>query len=194
MDASCHSYLVGHTKEPSLLDDRPQVPGIGLDFKPLRKQYVWKIKGRKTTKENSLRTDTFAPPPIPICMLAEVMCLIWYAHVIEHLAQTRSWWKWNGLRTRSWIHATHHPTAIHLCAKYGMTKSKDKKAVALTHSHIKNPIDLEVKGQRCIRIMNIFETSFGDRPKCQIWDANVKEVKRWTGICTDRQIPMYTPP
>ena len=44
-------------------------------------------------------------------------------------------WYW-GLRTRFWIHATHHPTAIHLCAKYGTTKSKDK---------IKNPIDLEVK-------------------------------------------------
>ena len=46
------------------------------------------------------------------------------------------------------MYVTHCPIVIHLCAKYGMTKPKDKKTVAQTHSHVKNPIkfDLEVKG------------------------------------------------
>ena len=60
--------------------------------------------------------------------------------------------------------------------KYG----KDKKAEAWKQSHVINPInltliDLEVKCQRRIRIMNVLDTSsHGDRPMCQILYANVK--------------------
>ena len=40
--------------------------------------------------------------------------------------------------------------------------------------------DLEVKGQHCIRIMNVCHTSFhGDRSMCQIWYANVKENRSY---------------
>ena len=58
----------------------------------------------------------------------------------------------------------------HSCDKYGMTISKQENPVALTRSHVKKPykFDVEVKGQRCIRIMNIRDTSFqSDTLICQ---------------------------
>ena len=58
----------------------------------------------------------------------------------------------------------------HSCDKYGMTISKQENPVALTRSHVKKPykFDVEVKGQRCIRIMNIRDTSFqSDTPMCK---------------------------
>ena len=37
-------------------------------------------------------------------------------------------------------------------------------------------IDLEVKGQRRIKIMIVRDTSSrGDTPMCQIWNANIKQ-------------------
>ena len=51
-------------------------------------------------------------------------------------------------------------------------------------------IDLEVKGQRRIRIINERNiSSHSDRPMCQKVYANVKtkRVTGWTRICTDRQ-------
>ena len=55
--------------------------------------------------------------------------------------------------------------------------SKDKKRWGLNTklSHKPYKFDLEVKGQRRIRIMKVPNTSsHGDRTMCQIWYANVK--------------------
>ena len=45
------------------------------------------------------------------------------------------------------MNVTHHPMVIHSRAKYGMTMSKDKKAVLRTRSHVKNPIILTLRSK-----------------------------------------------
>ena len=70
-----------------------------------------------------------------------------------------------------------------------MTKSKDKKGEAWTQSHVKPyKLDIEVKGQGRIRIMNVLDTSshLTHPLMCQIWYANVKanrsyrlDMKTW---------------
>ena len=46
---------------------------------------------------------------------------------------------------RSEMYETHYPMVIHSCARYGMTMSLDKKAVAQTLSHLKNHINLTLR-------------------------------------------------
>ena len=66
---------------------------------------------------------------------------------------------------------------IQSLAIHDMTVSKDKKAVIWHEAMSKNLyIDLEVKGQRRIKIMNVRDiSSRGDTPMCQIWNANIKQ-------------------
>ena len=87
---------------------------------------------------------------------------------------------------RSWMYTTHCTMLIHSCAKHSITMSKDKKAVARTQSGMPMPtqteettktykVDLKVKGQCWIGIMNVRNTSsHDDKRVCQIWEANVK--------------------
>ena len=43
------------------------------------------------------------------------------------------------------------------------------------HKPYKFDFKVNVEGRKCIRIMNVLDTSsHGDRPMCQIWFANVK--------------------
>ena len=64
----------------------------------------------------------------------------------------------------------------------GMTMSKDKRAVAWTQSHFKNPFkcDLEIKDNCHTEFMNVHDTSsHGDTPMCQTWYTDVKAKRSY---------------
>ena len=58
---------------------------------------------------------------------------------------------------------------IDTSAKYGMPMSEQTEVTGRTRRHEKK-IDLRIKGQYRIGIMNLIKTSsHSDRPMCQIW-------------------------
>ena len=69
------------------------------------------------------------------------------------------------------MYATHRTIVIHSCAKqYDYVKGQKRCGPNTEACHKTYRFDLEVKGQRQIRIMNVRDTfSYGERPMCQIW-------------------------
>ena len=65
----------------------------------------------------------------------------------------------------------HFLLVIDPCAKYRIPMSKQTEIqVGYEHTTKTYKFYLEVKGQRCIMIMNVRNTSsHGDKPMCQIW-------------------------
>ena len=64
--------------------------------------------------------------------------------------------------------------------KYDYVKGQKNWGLNTKPCHKPYKFDLDFKGQRSIRIMNVFDTSsHGDKPMCQIWYANVKGNKSY---------------
>ena len=62
--------------------------------------------------------------------------------------------------------------------KYDYVKGQKSRGLNTKPCHKLYKFDFEVKGQGCIRIINVLDTSsYGDGPMCQIWYANVKAYR-----------------
>ena len=144
----------------------------GPDTKTCQKPYKFylkvKVQGRIRIM-NVLVTSSHGDTP---------MCQIWLANVKanrSNRSDMKTWQKPLNLILRSkfkvvsgsGMYATHRLIKIHLCAKYGKPMSIQKKVMARTRKHVKNPIKT-LRGR--ILIVNVRDTSsYGDRPMCQIW-------------------------
>ena len=75
------------------------------------------------------------------------MCQIWYRRYMTGILPIRR--------------KTQNNQSINQSIKYGMTMSKDNKAVVQTQSHVNKPckFDIDVKGQHCSGVMNVRDTS-----------------------------------
>ena len=71
-----------------------------------------------------------------------------------------------------YMYATHPLMMIDACFKYGKAMSNQKTDIGRTQKHVKKPFkfDLEIKGQRCIGIINLSNTlSRCGTTMCQMW-------------------------
>ena len=87
----------------------------------------------------------------------------------------------------SWIYATHRTMVLTCQTKYDYVKGEKSWGLNTKPCHKPYKLNLQVKGQCRIRIMNVLNTSsHGDRPMCQIWYANAtanrsykSDIKTW---------------
>ena len=70
---------------------------------------------------------------------------------------------------------SYHGDTLACQTKFGYVKGQKNRGLNTKPCHKPFKFALEVKGQHCIRIMNVLDTSSHvDRPIYQIWYANVK--------------------
>ena len=85
----------------------------------------------------------------------------------------------------------YHGDTLTCQTKYDYVKGQKSLVLNTKPFHKPYKIDLEVKVQGCIRIMNVLDTSsHGDRPICQIWYANVKANRSYRAYMKTWQKPL----